>query len=272
MKYLHRCNDISELATVHGGGSLYEEPYVGTYDNAVFYNKKYSFAGLEISPGPLYYNGTNYEIKDHWNYDSYGEVYGKNAGSYYFNFPEMGELFNKSGFSEEDGDIENLLNPLNGWRLPTQGDFDLLTTNNNNTRTGSTVNGTSGARYALIQLTGVSHAGSSTPNGLLLFPDDETISGKTLSGINNYTQTTGVTEEELNEYLNQGCVFLPASGILNLRTDWFDGGFATIYMSSTKDDNQYGLCLYLHNNGINSMFYINTWIYYCLVRCVRSIK
>ena len=191
-----------------------------------------TFAGLEIAPGPLYYNGTSFEIKDNWNYDSYDSVYGKTAGSTYFNFIEMGQLFEKADFSESDGNIENLLDPLDGWRLPTQTEWAAITTNTT-AREGSTVNGRAGQHYAMIELTGVMHAGSSYPAGLLIFPDGKTITGLILGEMDNETLNTDVTESELNAYLSQGCVFLPASGHWSNGT-YYEGGHIGYYWTSNE--------------------------------------
>ncbi|MBQ3415510.1 MAG: hypothetical protein IJH39_09255 [Clostridia bacterium] len=234
--------------------------------NLKYHHKKvYKFAGLKIAPGPLYYNGSSYEIKDSWNYDSYDSVYGKNSGSYYFNFLEMGELFEKSGFSTSDGSIENTLNPLNNWRLPTQTEWDSIV---GTTRTGSTVNGNT-AHCALIQLTGVTHAGSSIPNGLLIFPDGETIIGKSLNGIDNITQTTGVTLVELNVYLNQGCIFLPASGYYD-NGDWYDGGSGALYWSSTEINTNDAYDLYFDDGYISTDDFCNESGDYFTVRLVQE--
>ena len=155
-------------------------------------------------------------------------------GSTCFSFCDMGQLFEENDFSDSDGDIDNLLDPFSGWRLPTQAEWAAFV---GATRTGSTVNGNTGKHYALIKLTGVSHAGSSTPNGLLIFPDGKSITGKILSGMDNNTQTTGVTESELNTYLAQGCAFLPASGRNILDEEWEDegdGGSYGYYWTSNK--------------------------------------
>ena len=37
--------------------------------------KSYKFAGMEITPGPLYYGSNGYEIKEDWNYDSYNSLF-----------------------------------------------------------------------------------------------------------------------------------------------------------------------------------------------------
>lgn len=213
----------------------------------------YTFDGLQFSSGPLYYGSNGYEIKDSWNYDSYNSVYGKSTGSYYFNFMEMGDLFETPGFSISDGDIENSLDPFDGWRLPSKSEWDELI---GTTRSGSTVNNSSGKHYARIQLTGITYAGSSTPNGLLIFPDGETITGTALSNMDNSTVNTGITISQLNEYLNQGCIFLPAGG-------YYSGGWnsGSSYGTSTEYDT---------TNGYNSEGFGSKTSEYLLVRLVRN--
>lgn len=206
----------------------------------------YTYDGLKIASGPLYYGSNGYEIKDSWNYGSYNSVYGKSVGSYYFNYLEMGALFEKSGFSTSDGDIENILDPLDGWRLPSDSELSRLI---GTARTGSTVNNSSSKHYALIQLTGVTYAGSSTPNGLLIFPDGETITGTTLSNMDSSTVNTGITESQLNEYISQGCIFLPAGG--HYTGSWSSGGDGVFYGGSTEYNASNGFNLY--NNTVSNV-------------------
>lgn len=193
--------------------------------------KSYKFAGLKITSGPLYYGNKGYEIKNGWNHNSYNSIYGKTVGSTYFNFIELGQLFESSVFSTSDGDIEKILDPLDGWRLPTNAEWaSILGT----TRSGSTVNGSSNKHYAMMQLTDVV--------GLLIFPDGETITGAALSNMDNATTNTGITESELDEYLSQGCIFLPGSG-------YYDGSLHTwnnehyYYWSSTENNSSTGFDL-----------------------------
>ena len=192
------------------------------------------FAGLEIAPGPLYYNGSSYEIKDGWNYDSYGGyAYGKNNGSTYFDFIDMGKLFESSGFSTSSGSIENVIDPLDGWRLPTHSEWASIA---GTSRVGSTVNGSANKHYAIIELTGISHAGRTWPRGLLLFPDGKAITGKALSNMDNTTINYDMTAAELDVYLRQGCAFLPYSG--RYYYGWgSDSGF---YWSSTEKSSSDG--------------------------------
>ena len=178
----------------------------------------YKFSGLEIASGPLYYGSNGYEIKNSWNYSSYNSVYGKASGSYYFNFLELGALFEKTGFATSDGSINNVLDPLDSWRLPTSSEWASIV---GTTRSGSTVNNSASKHYAVIELTGTT--------GLLVFPDDETITGTALTYMDSSTANTGITSVQLEEYLEQGCAFLPASGYYN--SSWTTGD---VYWSSTE--------------------------------------
>ena len=229
----------------------------------------YSFGGLQISAGPLKYTGSSWVITDSWDVTSFNSVYSLNTNSTFFSFLEMGQLFEKAGFTTSDGNIENLLDPLDGWRLPTIAEWSYLI---DGARTGSTVNGNSGGRYALIELTGITYQGNATPRGLLLFPDDMSVSGKTLSGINNNTITSGVTNLELQNYLDQGCVYLPAPGYYNT-LDWMYGGYQGFYWSSTEQPSYhaYGLFFESGSYGISTnSAYIKT-VSYFPVRLVREI-
>ena len=228
---------ISEDTVIDAYSSKNNQQSSVVSESCTYVEHKYKFAGLQISQGPLYYGSNGYEIKNHWNYDSYNSVYGKSEGSYYFSYQEMGELFEKSGFTMSDGDIENSIDPLDGWRLPTITEFNKIV--GTNRRNGSTVNGSTNKHYALIGLTGVTHRGSSTPFGLLLFPDDETITGDTLTNMDNTTINTGITEAQLNTYISQGCVFLPASGFYYSNPEspaWAGGGYywSSINVGSTR--------------------------------------
>ena len=228
--------------------------------------KSYKFAGMEIIPGPLYYGSNGYEIKEGWNHDSYNSVYGKNVGSTYFNFIELGQLFESSVFSTSDGDIEKVLDPLDGWRVPSNAEWaSILGT----TRSGSTVNGSSNKHYAMIQLEGVTHANSSAPSGLLIFPDGETITGVALSNMDNTTSNTGIAESELNDYLGQGCIFLPGSGHYDgSQQTWGDAHY---YWSSTENNSSTGYDLNFEpSNTISSDNNKDKGTYYFPVYLVKD--
>ena len=238
-----------------------------------------TFGGLQIASAPLYYNGTTFEIKDDdWNHDSYNSVYGKNSGSYYFNFVELGSYFDADGgsFSTSSGSIDNTnkisYDGHDDWRLPTWAEWCTLTTGASpgTSRTGSTVNGNAGSKYAIIRLTGVTHAGNSTPYGLLLFPDGATISGKTLSGINNTTATSGVTLAELQTYLDQGCAFLPASGFHG-GSGWYSAGSEGYYWSAAENSAVNGYSLLFDSGYVNPSYgYNGKSSNYFPVRLVRD--
>ena len=167
-----------------------------------------TFAGLNIAPGNLYYSGGDYHIAEDWNHDSYStNKTGVTEGSYYFGYSEVGASSRVvSGFGYSD------------WRFPTKSELQAIA---GTSRIGSTVNGVSGRCFALVQLTGITHAGSSTPIGMIVFPDGATITGKSLSYTNNNSMTTGFTESDLNVYLSQGCAFLPGSGIKDMKGRWY---------------------------------------------------
>lgn len=128
---------------------------------------------------------------------------------------------------DNDELISNVLDPFNGWCLPTITEWNDIIFGSSK-RTGSTVNETSKSYCAQIQLDGVEHAGVNNINGLLIFPDGETISGKSLNAINQYGSsrlyTTGFTSNDLNEYLAQGCVFIPYDGRVSYNGQFSERG------------------------------------------------
>lgn len=198
------------------------------------------FAGLQISQGPLRYVGVMgdgyYEMTDSWTVCSYGSTYYVNDGSTYFRFNDMGWLFEIDGFGGGDGSIENLKRPFGDWRLPTRAEWKKIIGTD---RSGATVNDVAGRHYSYVRLTGINHAGTSTPYGLILFPDDRIIKTDAISNFDNGTLTTGVTVDALNELLEQGCAFLPASGYfkettLSSTTRWYNGTSESNYWSSTQ--------------------------------------
>lgn len=203
------------------------------------------FAGLKITSGPLYYNGTSYNINGDWSYNSYGTVYGKNKGSTYFSFIEIGQLFEKEDFSKSDGDIDNLLNPLGGWRLPT---IDELKEIFGTSREGSTVNGNENKHYAFIEMTGITFAESNTPRGILLFPDGAIISGRSIDRFDNNVVTRGLTANDINDYVKQGCSFIPFCGQYSYGS-WKSGGNSGYYLSNEEQSET--LCYVLQAlNGV----------------------
>ena len=166
----------------------------------------YSFGGLEISPAPMYYNGEKYVMKDSdWNHNSYNSVYGENNGSYYFEF----------------ADIDSSKLELNGWRIPTNEELATIITTDSQVRPGSTVNNNENKHYSFVRL---DNGDSSYTFGLIIFPDEETITGATLSAFDETLVTMDgeqfaekveamtISTSDLSAYLDQGCVFIPAFG------------------------------------------------------------
>ena len=221
------------------------------------------FAGLEIAPGPLFYNGTSYSIKNNWNVNSYGDAYGKTVGSTYFSFNDMGQLFEGDSFSSGDS-ITNTQHPLGDWRLPTEIECNKLIGN----RSGSTVNGTENAHYVVIQLTDVTHAGSNNPIGMILFPDGAVINGAEFEEFDVPDVWTTLSLSELNEYLNQGCAFIPCDG--GRFSNWSGGGYFGHVLSSRKDID--GAIWFLEiepNNIVESIGVLDRDFVYVTVYLVR---
>ena len=222
-----------------------------------------------LTRGPLYYTGASYVVNNSWDLTSYNSTYGVNAGSTYFSFIQMGQLFKSASFSNSSGNITNTLDPLDGWRLPTQDEW---TTILGTSRAGSTIDGGSTKRhYAYIRLTGVTYCGDSTPEGLLLFPDNKAITGVSLSYLDNTTVNTGVTVSKLNSLIEQGCVFLPMGGYSNDGT-WSRGGERGYFWSTIQNNSSTAKYAYIVTGtapGIGSSSW-NKSSYHSLVYLVRT--
>lgn len=234
-----------------------------------------TFGGLNISSGALKYIGGTYVLDDSWIHSGYGSTYGMSNNSYYHRFNDLGKFFDSRGntFSTSQTDIDNNGSRVSwggydDWRLPTSAELSKLITTSAGVRTGSTVNGSANKHYALIQLTGVSHAGTTTPNGLLLFPDGKTITGKTLSGMDNTTQTTGVTAAQLQTYLDQGCAFFPASGMYG--GSFANGGVFGFYLCSSGSNANYRYYLVFGAGWMDVSNDGNRSSEYATVRLVRD--
>lgn len=217
-----------------------------------------TFGGLMIAPAPLYYNGSAFIIKDDdWNHTSYNSKYGLTNGSYYF---YGNQTRNVSGVSYGGYD---------DWHTPSRTEFESIISTS---RTGSTINGVSGCCFALIQLTGVTHAYTSSPIGVLFAPDGVVFSGmsKTFNwNVKSTSGNTGVTLQQLNEYLGLGCAFLPETGCNNLGSTWYTGG--GFYWSSNTSYGQEMYCLWIGESRLetSSQSYGS---YYFSVRLVRNVE
>jgi len=236
--------------------------------------KVYSFGGLEIAPGNLYWDGSEWSIDETWDeHCTNGTGYGVFSGlaSSYFNFLEIGDLFEKEGFTTTDGNIDNLLDPLNGWRLPTSSEWNTIYTTSSAVRVGSTVNGQSNKHFAYIRLTGITYANNAIPKGLLVFPDGEIITGTAFTYFDGTGNNTGVTVSTLNTYLEQGCVFIPCSGnYYHPGEKWNNAGTAGLYWSSTEYSVDNAYYAFFPTVTLNNTAKINTNSY--PVRLVRPIE
>ena len=212
----------------------------------------YKFGDLIFASGPLYYGNDGYEIKDSWNYSSYGTVYGKTVGSTFFNFIEMGDLFKKSGFSESDGSILNTLDPLDGWRLPTKDEWDYIV---GSTRPGSTVNGSTNKHYAFINFIHDNDVNTVNLHGVLIFPDNETITGAALTYMDSGGTTQDLTLEQFNNYLSQGCIFLHDEGFAQTGSGFSAGNNYLGYWSSSEGSSSSAAYILTTQSGLTTSNY-----------------
>ena len=272
------CNEATALRCIEGYSSLYN--YNRCYGLAirpvyVISEEEWNtFSGLEISSGPMVFNGTDVEIAENWKTTSYGTAKGFESGSTYFNFLELGSVFEKENFTKDDGNIDNLLHPFEGWRLPTIGEWEMIKSTSTDDRLGSTVNGEFYKHWALVKITDTSYGEETETKGMLVFPDNKTINGTPLNSMdedvkNDKSKRTDLTEAQLNAYLEQGCAFLPACGSGYGDDYWGYFGSEGEYWTSTSSSPDNSLAYYTG---------IYTWLYngngsknsYMGVRLVRE--
>lgn len=227
----------SITSEIYAGAVEIKRAYIGetkVYNNLAFG----TFNGLMISP-PCEYSQDqpiNCVYCEDWTNLPSTTSFGDSVGSGYWTFVEAGKRFHSStsNFSQNSGSCNNYYKKtfagFTDWRLPTKDDWtDILSS----TRSGGTVNGTGGRRYALVTITDMSFNGSSSTNALLLIPDGVTITGvKTLNNYNG-TGSTGVTKAEVYEYTREGCACLLALGYVNT-SGAFQGAGTGVYMTATE--------------------------------------
>lgn len=217
-----------------------------------------SFGGISICPAPLYYGANGFKIKDNdWNHNSFKSIKGLNEGSYYFSFLDLASYFDSRGssFDWNSGNIDNANKISYGgyddWRLPTRMEFIKLINYNISGythRNGCTVNGVSGYFYSRVLLSDVD-IDTNLPNGLIIFPDDKEIFGVNLQ--KNYLGfDQNITNNQLLEYISQGCIVLPCTGDYGISwlNNWSTQSNSTagIYMTNTVDSSARP---YILNNG-----------------------
>ena len=126
-----------------------------------------------------------------------------------------------------------------GWRTLTSGEWTYVF----NTRaSGSTVNGTSKARYTYATInTDIKYGSNKGVNGMILFPDNITIdnSEATSWGKINDTSSYGTkcTTAQWAALAAKGCVFLPAAGHRDGTTVYDAGGSGHYWSSSPYTSN-----------------------------------
>ncbi len=242
----------------------YIEPHVSTIEGVgVNYNlppKIYTFAGFQIAPGPLYYSNETFVMSDHWNHDTYNSIYALSEGSYC--------LPASYGY-------EHTYPMGDDWMIPSIYQWRSIVGTD---RAGATVNNQQNKHYAILQLTGVQHAGITTPIGLLLFPDNETITGCTLTYMDQVGEgiaNIGITESQLNEYLEQGCTFLPGSGSWGYGS-WSGGGTKGSYASATDcGSSGYYVLSFDYADYGNTTSHLSTYgvtIGQVTIRCIKTIN
>lgn len=198
-----------------------------------------TFGGYMITPGPLYYDGSSFKVDTDCFRNSYKKTHSLNAGSTYFTFVEIGKHFDSRGeaFTYTSGEINNKgktvrFGDYDDWRLPSAAEWNTIFGMG---RTGANVNGHSHACYTMIAVKGDNLSGHYETIGALLFPDNATIKGRWLKDVNNKTTTYNFTKEQLQAYLDQGCVFIPSGGLYFFdRLDWNYGGFDGFYHTTTS--------------------------------------
>ena len=217
-----------------------------------------SFGGLQISSQPLYYGANGFELRDSddWSSNSYNSVYGKNEGSYYFNFLELGSYFDSDGtsFNVNSGDIDNA-NTIDGWRIPTKNEILNWFTTDNSIRPGSTVNGRVNTHFASVR------GSTMNVNGFLIFPDNLIISGENIGTLDSFVLNS-FDYSKLEHYISLGCCYIPTNGqcyLVSGNLTWSAGGNTSynqrqaVLVSSTEYNN-------LNQNLTNLRYNIFDWM------------
>jgi hypothetical protein len=231
----------------------------------------FTYEGEEyyISQGNMYKTATGYALYDDWTgglnqYNVTAPGTQTWTGNSYFNWVHLAGLFDTSINTGANEPIDNDKTPIAGCYLPTNVQWTAFITETS--RLGSSVNGTAGCRYALIQLTSYTNGSISNPVGVLLIPDGLTLTGMTKTftwNTNSTSGNTGVTVAQLNEYLTKGCVFLPASGYYD--GTWRQGGTEGYFWtaSSTNGSTAPSRRSYTSSN-------LNKSQHYCPVRLIQE--
>lgn len=216
------------------------------------------FDGFRIAPGNLYYDGSAFKVADTWTDGATAltnKLANKTEGAYIFSWYVASEAFNSTTLSTAANNVMNNMasgSPCysgTGWLIvkddsnttasypstsPATTTWAKILTTDKTVRAGSTVNGSANKHYARIKVSDYTYSGDSTPEGCLIFPDNKTITGQSLTGsVDAWSSATSLTVAQLNVYISQGCVFLPAAGFANGGGLWTSGGNGGYYWSGT---------------------------------------
>ena len=238
--------------------------------NKIYFVEYPSFDGLYISGNPLELYGGNLVIGNREWYHVLGD-----DAEIYFNFLDLAEHFDSEGSDYENIEyirpidnggmpyVSGGVGEITDFRMPTDYEIRRIFSNN---RAGSTVNGVPNICYLPIRVdtTSVEDADCDVYFGILLFPDNRTITGAELNieraniGCFSTTYETVsandnlLTLDELNVYESQGCVFIPALG-----------SYSTNYNDAA--DCGYSISLYttgvIVNDHTNDRRGIDTFVY-----------
>lgn len=135
-----------------------------------------------------------------------------------------------------------------GWRTLNKEEWDYLL----NTRSsGSTVNGTSNARYAYATI----NTDGTSVYGVILFPDGKNVYNSEATSWGNINSNSGgstqCTSSQWSSLASNGCVFLPAAGFRDGSTFSYVGTDGYYWTSSSYSSSS--SVYYLHVYGGNAL-------------------
>ena len=211
------------------------------------------FGGVRIAPGNLYYDGSAYRIADHPldGLSRWGGSHGMQADSFYHSWNEMAAFFSSNGAGTGNTlAIDNLNNTVaydgKQWRMPTKDEFASIF---GTTRAGSKVNGSGGKHWTWVVVsasgnglsTSAAAAGtypSGYQAGYIVFPDDAVItSSASISVFDGASETyASITLAQLDELLDQGCVFFPEAGRFKDSSWEYSGSIAFYWVSTCTNE------------------------------------
>ena len=215
-----------------------------------FFDNQYDYLGT--------YSSTNWDLFG-WSTSktTYGKSTSKSNGDYSGDFKDWGNLAITNG-----GNAAN-----SGWRTLTSAEWTYLF---NTRESGSTVFGTSNARYAHATI----NTDGTGVNGMILFPDGVTIATTEVStaGTVNGTSAWGTkcTSAQWTALESKGCVFLPAAGGRDGSSVYSAGSYG-LYWSGTASGTVSAYRV-LFRSGSLTPAESNYLSHGCSVRLVRSAE